>query len=494
MEMRVVIVGAGNIGRELAARLGARHQVLLLDTRAGHLELYGQPLEPGQGVTDLAGGRGVRYVRGDGTSRLVLSALFDPDLRCGLVAVTATDEANHEAGRLARAIGYDPVIAVQYDRRHAERYREERITALDRSQLLADHVERSLHHKGAVIPGGVGFGRGELVEISLQRSSPVLGRPLKQMQLQRWRVAAVFRGDRLIVPTGDTVLEVDDRVLLVGDPDVMASVTDYLRLGTPQFPRPYGPNIVTLELSGPDPGLVAEGEWLATSCAAASVVCGAPGAEDRPPDAAEEAPLAEPDAPEPRHCSFPLPGEGEPMSVKVGEQRPGTVVVRPVQRRWYQRLLGLRGPDAELCDALGAPVLFARGSHPYRRLLLPVSYSPLNVASAEVAIDITRRLGTALTAINVDLPAYISGTPIDALHEEVVPIRRLAELYEVPLEYRHREGNPIELIVGEARDDDLIVVVRRRGRRDTYPDPDVALRIARRAPCSVLVVTAGREP
>ena len=89
----------------------------------------------------------------------------------------------------------------------------------------------------------------------------------------------------------------------------------------------------------------------------------------------------------------------------------------------------------------------------------------------------------------MDLPRYISGLSEEDIHREVVPVKKLCELYEVPLDYRHREGNPVRGLLDEAAAHNLVVVARRHGRRDNYFDPDVALRIARQAPCSVIVLT-----
>ncbi|MFH1811313.1 MAG: NAD-binding protein [Pseudomonadota bacterium] len=489
--MRVVIVGAGDVGRALAARLGERHQVLLLDHRVDCLSMLGAPLEPDASVEGLEEAIGVRCVRGDGTSRLVLESLYHAERHCGLVTITGDDEQNLEAGRLARSAGYDPVVALMRDPTTVERYREARITALDHSQLLAEQVETVLHHKGAVVPSGIGFGRGELVEIRLTLSSPVLHRPLRSLALHSWRVAAVFRGDELIVPAGDTTLEVDDRVLLVGDPAVLTTVTEYLRLGTPQFPRPFGPNVVTLEFAGSDHKLGTEAEELACACGATAIVRGTPDGEQAAVLPAGEEPLTRPvcKSDVERRSFALLPRDAEGFVARIQAQRPGVVLLPPQMRHPVASMLGLRGRDAELCDDLPPPLLFTRGSFPYRRILLPVSYAKLNIAAAEVAIDITRQLGATLTAVNVDLPRYLSGLTDDVLHEEVVPVRRLCELYEVPLDYRHRWGNPVHHILLEARQHDLVVVARHHRRRDSFADPDVALRVARAAPCSVLVLT-----
>ena len=448
MKMRVVIVGAGSTGYELASRLGSRHQILLVENRAECLEKYGPAVEAEKTAVAAAGHTGITCVRGDGSSRLVLQALYSPEWSCALVALAGNDEVNLEVGRLGRAVGFDPVIAVQHADEYADRYGVEHITAINRSDLLADQVELSLHHKGAVVPSGIGLGRGELVEIRLVRTSPILNRPLKNLAPYRWRVAAVFRGDELIVPTGDTGLQVDDRVLLVGDPKILPSVAEYLRMGTPQFPRPYGSSVITLESEASDDALHQEAGSLAQASHVAQLVRETPDAEDI-----------------------------------------GVLVTRPAGRSVVARILGLPGQDAELCDRVRAPVLFARGTHPYKKILLPVSASEICIPATEMAIDITRQLGGSLTAVNVDLPRYISGLSEEDIHREVVPVKKLCELYEVPLNYRHREGNPVRGLLEEAASHDLVVMARRQGRRDNFFDPDVALRIARRAACSVIVLT-----
>lgn len=75
-------------------------------------------------------------------------------------------------------------------------------------------------------------------------------------------------------------MEADDRVLLVGDPHVLAAVVEYLRLGKPQFPQPYGPNGVTLEYGASDSKLLQEAEFFAEQTEAVQIVRGIPDAEN----------------------------------------------------------------------------------------------------------------------------------------------------------------------------------------------------------------------
>lgn len=489
MSMRVVIVGAGSTGRALADRISSRHEVVLVDPDVEALDgddSNSESTEDKKATSD----QGVTVVRGDGTSRIQLQRAFTDDGPCALVAAGGSDEVNLETVRLGKKLGYEPVLALQHDRVSADKYFALGVTVLDRAQLLADHLELSLEHQGAVVPTGIGLGRGELVEIRLMGTSPVLDRPLKDMAPESWRIAAVFRDDQLIVPTGDITLQIDDRVLLVGDPGVLRSVAEYIRLGTPQFPRQFGPNVVSVERDSSDTKHRGEPKWLASSCSPSVWARGVPGQGPAEPDVTDTG--NDDLAPGEQTTTFGYGSfEDGGFIGQIQREHPGVVVTRPFKRSKLARFTGRRGADAWLCDGLNAPVLFNRGTFPYRRILLPVSASRLSVDAAELAIDLTRRLSGELTAVNVDLPRYISGETEEMIHFEVVPVKRLCQLYEVPLEYRHHVGNPVRLLLQEARHHDLIVMARRRRRKDTYFTPDVALRIAREATCSVLILTIG---
>lgn len=494
MEMRIVIVGAGDTGMELAQRLSTRHPVLLLDRETPHLAEPAEAHLPESGMADSQGGPGLLFFKGDGSSRLVLRHLYKDVVNCALVAVTGDDETNLEVGRIGRELGYEPVAAMQHDSDTADRYAAEHIATLDRTQLVVDEIERSLRHRGAVLARGVGLGRGELVQIRLVRTSPLIGRPLKDLRPHRWRVAAIFRGTDVIVPMGDTTMESDDRVLLVGDPHVLATVGEYLRLGKPQFPQPYGPHVVTLEYGGSNNDLLTEAEAFTQRTEAVQIVRGIPDAENVWPLAEGDLEGEPPDEDETDRTTFSLlPPDHDDFGAQVIRNLPGLVVTRSEKRPWLARALGHHGHDAQICDSVKRPVLFSRSSQPYKRILLPVSYSELNIPAAEVALDLTRQMEASLTAMNVDHPKFISGLEDADVHEEVVPIRRLCELYEVELEYVHAWGNPVRHLVEQAANHDLVVVARWQGSPDSYFNPDVALRVARRAPCSVLVLTRTRR-
>lgn len=176
---------------------------------------------------------------------------------------------------------------------------------------------------------------------------------------------------------------------------------------------------------------------------------------------------------------------------EIGQRHPGVVATSLVGYRvpWSKRLLSRREPLATLCDLVAAPILVCRGSHPYRRILPPVSESEAGLAATELAIDLARRLSAYITAISVKLPGYIAGDSARSAASGIESARRLCSLYEVPLTIKEVEGNPVRAVVREASGYDLVVVARQRGRRSTFWNVDVASHLARLSPCSVMVLS-----
>ncbi len=245
-----------------------------------------------------------------------------------------------------RRAGYRPIIAVVNERGAAQRCEN---WGRVRAELMGQLVEQSLLQGGLGITSAVGFGRGEILEFGVLPSSPAIGVPLSELRADGWRVAAIYRGSQLVLPTGTTAIAADDRVLVVGDPSQLPHVAESLRVGLPTFPLLHGPNVVVYLPSGRDGAVETEAELLTTRTRAARLVRfyrGASGARkvvDTPrPDGAtcrkffEEAALED--------------GTIESHVAVLRSKRPGVVVTRPEPRRAIDVLLGRGGRDSVLCN------------------------------------------------------------------------------------------------------------------------------------------------
>jgi hypothetical protein len=167
--------------------------------------------------------------------------------------------------------------------------------------------------------------------------------------------------------------------------------------------------------------------------------------------------------------------------------RPGVVVAGTSTRSFRDRLFGNAGPRAELCNRLRLPVLFPGGAPRYERVVY-LAYEGATLRSAETAIDLARMYRLPLCILRVELPRFFG-----AANAEIGPlieaIERRARIYRLETETASLLGNPIALVLGRAKISDILIVDRQRSIRDSFTAPDIALRLARKARCSVLVHT-----
>ena len=137
-----------------------------------------------------------------------------------------------------------------------------------------------------------------------------------------------------------------------------------------------------------------------------------------------------------------------------------------------------------------SPLLIARGSHPYRRILVAVSGSPSSWRGLELAVDIARLLGSQIFAVHVAPPVFIGGFRAQEDSARVAErVEQLGRLYEVPLKFALIVGNPIKRVLALCAQSQLLVVAREHNEPDSYIEPDVGLRMALGARCSALLLS-----
>lgn len=495
MFSQIVIIGAGKTSESLVERLSRVGPVLVLDKSEGALAAMILPEQQAEAAAEAATNGAFRHSItarvADGTSRLVLEdARGDTRELVAMLAATGDDRTNLEICRLAKELGFRPIVAIAIDAAEAPKYDALEVRAIVRSTVLGQTVERAMQFEGLSIATTVGLGKGEIVEFKVLPSSAVIGIPLREIDANGWRIAAIYRGDELVLPTGSTAIEANDRVIVVGDPRILPLVAENLRMGLPMFPLRHGARVVVYLPTGRNREVESEAEVVALETRATGLVRVWPGAK------AGRTVLDDPIA---RTIGFtkssektfddaPLDGTtlNEHLQCLRAAQ-PGVVVASVAPRSLWERLAGLSGRDAALCDAMPCPVLFPRGRPHYKRIVYAVAEGVGDLATADAAIDLARMFALPLEILRIDLPSYLGKQ--DTVDRMVIDVERRARLHQVVSTTTRLEGNPIERVVASALPDDLLVVTRRRGMRDSYTTPDIALRVARETPGSTLVAT-----
>lgn len=97
-----------------------------------------------------------------------------------------------------------------------------------------------------VIAKNVGLGTGEVMEIKVPFGSSYVYRHLSSIEQKKWRISAIYRGNSLILPRPTLMIQPNDILLAVGNPNVLKSVYKSIKKEFGQFPAPFGNNIYIL--------------------------------------------------------------------------------------------------------------------------------------------------------------------------------------------------------------------------------------------------------
>lgn len=209
--MKVIIAGAGSVGRYMAGQLVlGGHEVTLLDQDPNVLSRH------------AALAAGVDWAQGDGCEIDTLARIGAADADV-VAAVTGDDEDNLVISLLAKQEFGVPRVVARVNNPSNE-WMFNASWGVDVSvstpHLLTALVEEAVSVGSLVRLLSFENDRARLSEVTLAPNSPAEGIQIQDLGLPRdSTVVAVLRSDHLVVPRGDTVLGAGDEVLVLATVD-----------------------------------------------------------------------------------------------------------------------------------------------------------------------------------------------------------------------------------------------------------------------------------
>lgn len=206
--MKVVIAGAGSVGRYMADQLqSSGHQVTLIDNNVSLVN--NRPKDSGSGVT---------WFLGDACELATLEAVGVADADV-VAAVTGDDEDNLVVSLLSKQEFAVPRVLARVNNPKNE-WMFNDMWGVDVSvstpHLLTGLVEEAVTVGSFVRLLSLEGGKARLAEVTLAASSPAISKELSDLGLPREStVVAVLRDGHVVVPRGETVLQVGDEVLVL---------------------------------------------------------------------------------------------------------------------------------------------------------------------------------------------------------------------------------------------------------------------------------------
>ncbi|PSQ50463.1 Trk system potassium transporter TrkA [Halobacteriales archaeon SW_7_65_23] len=209
--MRVVIIGAGEVGTSIAANLASEHDVVVIDIDERRAEQLKYDLD-------------VLTLTGDGTSMETLETaeITSADM---LIACTDDDRTNIVACATAKALSNPFTIVrtknveyLQTWERNNDAFGADFVVCSD--LLTAQNIVRIVGLPAAIDVDPFVGGLVQMAEFEITESSPVTGQTVVEAdRYESLTFAGLFRDDELLLPSGDTRIEPGDRAVVIGSPE-----------------------------------------------------------------------------------------------------------------------------------------------------------------------------------------------------------------------------------------------------------------------------------
>jgi len=219
--LKIVIIGAGEIGYDLASLLSnEQHDVIVLDREKDALSRVTDNLD-------------VLCKEGNATSAgdLVDAGVKDSDI---VIAVTSIDEVNMIASLMSKRLGANMVIArIRNDELSRPgsplKSTDLGIDVIIHPELSAAHeIVQLIKRSTATDVINLADGNMQLIGLRLEKDSPLVGKTLIEYAEEHssitFRVVAISRRGLTIIPTGNVKLQALDQIFLLARTDTIPSV------------------------------------------------------------------------------------------------------------------------------------------------------------------------------------------------------------------------------------------------------------------------------
>ena len=467
--MKVLICGAGKIARHLLARLGERWHVTLIDKSEDKLQNLISKFQNVQKV-----------IAADASSPVTLDDAGVADFDY-VLALTENDKINLAICDYAGSQEVNHLLALVNEEENKERFQKIGARPILGSTMLA----KSIHHylqDPRINLMSLTLGQAEIMEMDVADHFQVVGKKATSLTSEEWRLVAILRQNEMFFPNVDTFIEVGDRLVVVGQPDSFKALCTHLECGIPHFPLGYGPDLLLAFLPESNhEELIKETMHLAQNTKVKSLTV----LVSKEEDDIQEALGAWTQTIDIKVVG--VKGNIEDYLEEMGSRENyGVMVLHPFEASF---LVSLAKPILiSLAHSISCPLLVARQSYPYERILVPFNATNKAELALGLAVDLARQLEAEVAVAVVEEPDFIRGLQEDEWADAVLKrVRELAHIHKFDFEVIIKKGNPVKEVVGLAKDFNLLIMGSTTREKGLF-SPHVGERLAQDVPCSVLIV------
>jgi trk system potassium uptake protein TrkA len=206
--VEVVIVGAGEVGSSIAASLSDSHEVVVVEVDPARVEELNYAID-------------VLAIEGDGTDLAVLeeAGLSEADM---VIACTDDDETNIVTCGTVKTVTDAFTIARVKQATYLDTWEQSEAAfgvdfMVGTNILTARAIVAVIGIPAARDVDTFAGGRVQMAEFEIPEASPIAGQTIQEAdRFESLTFAAILRPDDLVIPTGETVIDPGDEVVVIG--------------------------------------------------------------------------------------------------------------------------------------------------------------------------------------------------------------------------------------------------------------------------------------
>lgn len=225
--MKIIILGAGQVGSSVAANLVSEaNDITVVDIDARVLQILNERYD-------------LRTIHGIASHPSVLAKAGADDADM-IIAVTNSDETNMIACQVAYTLFHTPtkiarVRSIDYLKNTAL-FAQEALpidVLISPEQTVTEYIERLISFPGALQVLDFANGKAQMVAVKVTHGSLLFNQKISRLSDHLppvdYRIVSIFRGGQVIIPNGDTVIEKDDEVFIIGAPKHIKTLLKSIR-------------------------------------------------------------------------------------------------------------------------------------------------------------------------------------------------------------------------------------------------------------------------
>ncbi len=226
--MKIIILGAGQVGLSVAANLVSEdNDITLVDINPSALQVISERYD-------------LRTITGVASHPSVLEKAGAKDAEM-ILAVTNCDEVNMIACQVAYTLFHTPtkiarIREIEY-LKNSPLFAQEALPVdvlISPDRLVTEQIQQLIKHPGALQVLDFADGKVQMVVIRSSYSGVLEGNSLRDLKNKlkdiEYKIAIIYSSGKPIIPNGDTIIKADDEIFFISSQKSMNKLLQHIRI------------------------------------------------------------------------------------------------------------------------------------------------------------------------------------------------------------------------------------------------------------------------